>query len=129
MFGNTGGHPLRPMGVKHAEEGARGQGKPQTLVQLMPAKMYVGQFYDENGRLQPITLVEVAGEYYGAPNAIEWTRQLKPASKWMREQIKSKLSDLSKVEVPDTDEVDVMGGGNPVAGRIAAESEERREDL
>jgi hypothetical protein len=132
MFGEPG-NPLRPMGVKIAEAGERGQGKPQTLIQVLPTRMFIAQFYDEHGREEAITLVEMSGEFYAAPNSVEWTKRLRPISRWLREQLKCKLADNRPVNVPTDDTVDVMDDEeeekNPIAERIAKEAEERAGDV
>jgi hypothetical protein len=130
MFGESG-NPLRPVGVKIAEAGEKGQGRPQTLIQVHPARMFIAQFYDEHGREDAITMVEMNGEFYAAPNAVEWTRRLRPISRWLRDQLKGKLADNKPVDVPADDTVDIMDDEddkNPIAERIAKEAGERAED-
>jgi hypothetical protein len=111
--GNAG---VRQQGVRTAVEGEAGRGKPQTLINMMPMTMHGLQYYDEQGRQRVMVVVEMGGQYYAPPNSHEWAERLKPLSGWMAKQIDNKEYDQKPVDVPEQDEVDVMGGeSQPVA--------------
>ena len=136
-------NPLKPRAVRVANTEAANQGKPQTVVSVSKAQMYIVAFYDERGRPDWITVMDVEGQgLMAARNSIEWTRDLKPASKWLRDQLKNQIRATTPIEpdsLPSKDEVDVMGEDgddedepesdpNPIAARIADESEARRQE-
>lgn len=110
MFGN--GKSLRPSGVKVASDGGSDLGKPNTIVQVDEAKFYVVHLFDERGRPSQLIAMEVDGVLYTPPNTIEWARSLRQATKWVADGIMQKLALLRKVDVPQNDDVEIMGSNS-----------------
>jgi hypothetical protein len=107
MFGSGNGQ--RPTGVKIAQEGPVGQGKPNTIVAVDEAKFYTVHLFDERGRPTSMVVMEAAGVLYTPPNTMEWAKALRAAPKWVVDGMKKQIEAKKPVAVPDSDQVDVMG--------------------
>jgi len=105
--------PLRPVGVTSAATPSE-TGDPRTVIGVADFDWKVAFIYDENGQKRTIILAIVGGEYYVAPDSDAWSKRLKPAADWLKNNVKQRIATRqAEVEgmavVPNQDSVNVVG--------------------
>lgn len=102
MFGSNNS---RVMG--NTRQGEPDQGEPGKLASIGAAKFFGIKFYDNEGRAQTAVVMEFMGDYYMPPNAIEWSKAMRPCTKQLSEQIRARVAAPKTTAVSTTDDVDV----------------------
>ncbi len=105
--------PHQFRGVKTARGESDETGTPQSLSSLLEIRFFAAQTYDINGKEEPhIIMMLPDGALYAPPNSVEWSRKLRPLSKWLADAVHKKLAASQPVadsDIPNDDVVDVLG--------------------
>lgn len=110
---NDGVLGIRRAGVRVAVDAtAVSKGTPNTVTGVAKAAALIVWHNDAKGNPEAALFFEINGEYYSTPDTVEWCRNLRPMSEWMKKGVGGKLNEtIRSEEIAGADVVDVLGGG------------------
>lgn len=112
MLGNVNSGRSVGVGMPDAPR-QKASGQPGTVLNLARVETLASEFVNANGEVEVELLHRIGGAWYRAPNGANYARTLLPLgadSKFAKNLEERYISESTKNNVPQKDEVDVIGG-------------------